>query len=907
MSVCHFILAEDRAQSRYLKRHLAEKGAWLNVVVGTWVELLTTLENLFLVEVPTSDWAATLASCAEQVDRAFWRSSLEVAPAETLSCLDCELQRLLCACGPEKTLASFDASSLSLRGKSHYNDLAKLHRQMGHALPDDLALVRSILDADPARCIKPVVIYDRLLQTPLNPWQQSLLAHVRESFAAEPDRRLEDDLAGLATQEQGRGQTNLQHLSQNLFSGAAARQPLDGSLQWLAVRDSLQEVEVAASMILHAHRSNPDLEFSDLALLIPNRPEYTRPIAAVFDRAGIPLAGLERSESIRDLGAELVFYFLLSLRKPAPAMALASFLSSPLLPWDIDQGHDLAQRVMDGRFDLRAPRGAGRAATQVLDSVRQGCEKAPELSAALAVLEQCLGLSGGAEEHRSRARELIQELQAAVNAGEALPWDDLLRRCSPVTLHRPAALDLSREGVSVFYEHEEPWRKVKQLFVLGFSDGHYPAAVGASAVFFESDLDALHKDAKLPVETASVLLERRRDLLRRQLSFVTERVHFMIPRRDVLGATLQSSQSLSFMAQLFAGVEDADGLILELEREDDRARSHGVPCAPEQLPVAPPAPEVCDLNLKRDLVAMWTRDDGSIYPLSPSALETLMVSPLAWLFSKAGLEPRQWAPEALDAMVKGTLAHRVFEDLFKPAAAIPSAKEIEEQVPALLHQAIREIAPFLLMPEWRVERANLHKEIVLAATRWSEFLQHTGGQVLGNEVKLAGRLDDLPIHGLTDTLVALPGGRIYVVDFKKSKSDKRRERMTKGYDSQATLYRIMLQTGEAHKTEDELARAFEQGAQIGVLYYLMNDQVVLADTAGWLPQDLAGADELGDGISTKAMTLIRERLAQIRRGEVRLNHEDDERWYDKEAGMAIYALDNSPLLRLFMHRGEVAR
>ncbi|MGE4344147.1 MAG: PD-(D/E)XK nuclease family protein [Geoalkalibacter sp.] len=167
--------------------------------------------------------------------------------------------------------------------------------------------------------------------------------------------------------------------------------------------------------------------------------------------------------------------------------------------------------------------------------------------------------------------------------------------------------------------------------------------------------------------------------------------------------------------------------------------------------------------------------------------------------------------------------------------------------------------------------------------------------------------DDLPIHGLTDTLVALPGGRIYVVDFKKSKSDKRRERMTKGYDSQATLYRIMLQTGEAHKTEDDLARAFEQGAQIGVLYYLMNDQVVLADTAGWLPQDLAGADELGDGISTRAMTLIRERLAQIRRGEVRLNHEDDERWYDKEAGMAIYALDNSPLLRLFMHRGEVAR
>ena len=909
MSVCHFILAEDRAQSRYLKRCLAEKGAWLNVVVGTWVELLTTLENIFLVDAPSSDWVASLASRAEQVDEAFWRSSLEVAPAETLCCLDGELQQLLRACGPEKSLESIDASSLGVRGKRHFDDLAALHRQMGQILPPDLALVQSLLDSDPAHCIKPVVIYERLLQTPLNPWQQKLLEHIRESFIAEPDKRLDEGLTALVTQEQGRGQTNLQHLSQNLFSEATGgqSQPLDGSLQWLAVRDSLQEVEVVASMIQHARRENPGLDFRDLALLIPNRSEYTRPIAGVFDHAGIPLSGLERSDSIRDLGAELVFYFLLSVRKPAPAMALASFLTSPLLPWDCEQGNELAQRVMEGRFDLSPPRGAGRVATQVLGTVRQGCEKALQLAAALAVLEQCLGLSGGAEEHQSRARELIQELHAVVNTSEALPWDDLLRQCSPVTLHRPAALEICRQGVAVFYEHEEPWRKVKQLFVLGFREGHYPAAVGASAVFFESDRDTLQNGAKLPVETASELLVRRRDLLRRQLGFVTERVHFMIPRRDALGGALQPSQSLSFMAQLYAGVTGAEDLILELERDDERARSHGVPCAPRQPPVAPAAPQVCDLNLKRDLVAMWTRDDGSIYPLSPSALETLMVSPLAWLFSRAGLEPRQWAPEALDAMVKGTLAHRVFEDLFKPAAAIPLAKEIEEQVPALLHQAIREIAPFLLMSEWRVERANLHKEIVLAATRWSEFLQHTGGRVLGNEVKLAGRLDDLPIHGLTDTLVGLPGGKIYVVDFKKSKSDKRRERMTKGYDSQATLYRIMLQTGEAHKTEADLARALEQGSQIGVLYYLMNDQVALADTCGWLPQDLAGADELGDGISRKAMTLIRERLAQVRRGEVQLNHEDDERWYDKQAGVAIYALDNSPLLRLFMHRAEVTR
>jgi len=89
-----------------------------------------------------------------------------------------------------------------------------------------------------------------------------------------------------------------------------------------------------------------------------------------------------------------------------------------------------------------------------------------------------------------------------------------------------------------------------------------------------------------------------------------------------------------------------------------------------------------------------------------------------------------------------------------------------------------------------------------------------------------------------------------------------------------------------------------------VLYYLMNDQVALTDTAGWLKGDLPGAFELGAGISTAAMALIRERIGQIRRGEVRLNGQGDEEWYQKNAGITIYALDNSPLLRLFMHPRE---
>jgi hypothetical protein len=282
-----------------------------------------------------------------------------------------------------------------------------------------------------------------------------------------------------------------------------------------------------------------------------------------------------------------------------------------------------------------------------------------------------------------------------------------------------------------------------------------------------------------------------------------------------------------------------------------------------------------------------------------------MVSPLAWLLSRMGLEPKEWCPESLDVATKGTLAHRVFEKLFSPGKDIPLESDISERVPTLSLQAIREVAPFLMAAAWRVERAHLQREIERAAIRWSAFLQQSGGKVLGNEMWLDGKLDDLPIHGSADSVVGLPDGRIFVVDFKKSKSHKRRAQMEKGYDSQASLYRLMLQTGDAKNRYDGLGQALQRGDEIGVLYYLMNDQVALSDTAGWLAGDIPGAYELGAGVSTAAMTLIHERLRQVKHGEVRLNVEGDEKWFDKNAGIKIYALDNSPLLRMFMHPGEV--
>lgn len=905
MATVHFILAEDRAQARLLKRLFAERGSWLHLVVGTWTELAEILKGVFLVGEGEDLWGERLADACAKIQNAFWADSLKVAPAETLTCIDRELRRLILAAGPFRNFLDIKVAGLSGRGARHLADLHALHQSMGEILPGDLDLVKRLLGVDPQVRLKNVAVYSAMLRTDPDPWRQALLQWANGISGDQIDASIQDILASVNEEDESRKSSSLGHMANQLFTGSADRVPLDDSLQWLAVRDPLQEVEVVAGMIQQALKDDKNLDYAEFGILVPDDGNYALHLQTVFSRAGIPLSGLDSAISQRDIGAEVIFYFLLSMRKPAPVMALAAFLTSPLLPWGNAAGQNLAQRIMNGRFDFPAPHGSSIGARQLLDFLREGAEKADELRRALDLLGGCLKVDKKVEDCRLKALDLKECLVSILPQEGQVPWEKLLQVCVPACRRSEEGLQFYRQGVAVFPGREEPWRRVRQLWVLGFSGGRYPAGIGASPVFCEDDLLALRDGGGLTVELSADIVTERRQLFRRQLAAVTDKVHFLIPRRNECGEPLQDAGTLTFMARLFDGVEEGSELVRELERVGDRAACMGLALASEQTPDKIRERKIADLDLERNLLHMLTRADGSIYPLSPSSLATLMVSPLAWVFSRMGLESKEWCPESLDVATKGTLAHRVFEELFSPGKDIPAEPEISDRVPTLLLKAIREVAPFLMAAAWRVERAHLQREIERAAIRWSGFLQQSGGKVLGNEIWLDGKLDDLPIHGSADSVVGLPDGRIFVVDFKKSKSAKRRAQMEKGYDSQASLYRLMLQTGDAKNRDDELGQALRRGDDIGVLYYLMNDQVALSDTAGWLAGEISGAFELGAGISTAAMTLIRERLKQVKNGEVRLNAEGDEKWFDRNADITIYALDNSPLLRMFMHPGEV--
>ncbi|MBD1400004.1 PD-(D/E)XK nuclease family protein [Pelovirga terrestris] len=894
-----FILCRDRAEARAYRRRIAEAGIGFNLQVGTWLELLQAAADAYLIPPAEPQWQPVLTETLPRLTDVFWSGSYAVAPEQTRAIISRELDILIRSSAPESLFSQRSISSLSQRAQQHLDDLTLLQQAMDYCLPDDLAIVQRVLQADKNRSLRRIKVYAVEPRESLDPWIRALIHRLNNDSADGNEPVNGADF--LQRPVPPVSATSLGLLHHHLYTTTTVTGQLDDSLQWLAVRDPLEEVEIAAGMIQTALRTGRDSGTNTIGLLLPNNAYYSSAVNEVFRAAGLPLSGLVQQQTERDLGKEVVFYLLQSAKKPAPTMAMAAFATSALLPWSRSFGFEVANTLMAGDYtlkDVEPPTPLGRS---LLTLIRDGIATSADLRAVLTALPAQLNADPEYELHRQRATGLCADLLDLLRESEQIPWEEMLRQAAPESLTREVAAEPTREGIAVFYEHQEPWREVTELFVLGFNDGHYPQSPPASAVFSAADREVL-KQQGFNLDTVVAGDERLRSLFVRQLQATTSRVHFLSSRLDLAGNALYPSSSLAFMAQLFPQVQEPEDLILDLDTEAGRSRAFGLAIADTECSTAPRGLEISDPALQIDLLAILKNRDGSIRAQSPSSLETLMTSPLAWLLDRARLIPPDWEPESLDVMAKGTLAHAVFERLFAPGIPVSSLVDIEQLVPQLLKQTIINIKPFLNRPEWQVERFHLEKEITTAAMRFREILDTLGATILGVEVWLKGTFDTQAIHGSADLLLQLPDGKIYVVDYKKSSSKKRKERMHKGYDSQASLYRIMLQSGSGtFRSSDGTKVTVAQDRPIGAMYYLMNDQVALADTDGWTAGRIRNIEELGADVSVNALPLLKERLAQVKRGQVLLNSASDEKWFDKNAGIPLYALDRSPLIRLFMH------
>ena len=374
----HFILVPDGSAARRLRRMLATQSPCQGILVGTWPELIEQAKSAYLISPQASDWKKRFHSALEKLPDAFWSNSFEVSPEETAAEVEAALSLLVGATEAGSDIVIADSDQLPERPRKHVQDIVRLLHELDGLLPDELLAIQQLISTASNTAIRKLAVC-RIEGFPsLTRWQVALIDKLNADAGIERDAEMMRLLESLLLDSSSTSsQTSLQTLQQHLFAAPEEKSSLDTTVQWLGVRDFLEEAEVAAGMAQQMLAENPGLTPSDIGLLMPDTFEYSLAVNDAFSAAGLPLSGLPVDHWQRDLGREALFHFLYCRQKPSPAMALAVCLSSPLMPWSKEQGAELAQTVMDGDYRLRPFPSATQSDRQMLDLLREG-DESPE-------------------------------------------------------------------------------------------------------------------------------------------------------------------------------------------------------------------------------------------------------------------------------------------------------------------------------------------------------------------------------------------------------------------------------------------------------------------------------------------------------------------------------------------------
>ena len=881
-SIRNLILTPDASASKRIRSELATRSLGFGVKVVTRNELIDELRLAYLMPEHEDNWLEILRDAMETMPNAFWAKSFSVDPVGASSAIADTLDQILRNSEPK---ADWQSSDLSSRINNILADLKELWNLAGKPLPVDLAIIEGI-EAKPDAGIYAFSIYCA------DKWPR-LDTHLKRLIDAlnAAGGRLEPELQHIveaASQPPTSSPTSPppQVLAANCFSVSSKLDKQPDALSFLMARDPLEEAECAVTAIQRLVGN--DVSPQEIGLLLPDDQYYHRAVGNAVSMAGIHTAGLSNEYSLRDLGGEVARSLLLIARGPVPKMAFAALLASPIAPWRQSVGNRLASYVMSGRFNLRALREMTPDEEKSLMAVQRLRDNKITVSEVIEIYAR--GVENTA--HSLRLRTLgksIGELEAG--SGDT-DYDLLLNLVGHVEETLELPISFPQNGIRIFSERQDPWTEVKHLFVLGFNGGRYPSIPGTSPVFHNLDKQSINTALGWELPMADNDLRVRRSRLQRQIAAASETATFFASARNMDGSPAQLSETATFIAGLIGS--DPEELFVSVQEHNGR-----LPEADEAEPISIRHATSDDLNLARDLLVLRTDEDGNPKPESPSSLETLLVSPLSWLLGRLDALPDPWSADALDALLQGNIAHGVFENLFEKDGQLIARDDVESAVDDALAEVIRQQAPLLSTAQWKVERNTLRSTLIQAVKNWRDVLEVLDAKVVGVEASLKGEFSGIPIRGFSDEVVQLPGGKLAVVDFKKSSSGKRRERMELGYDCQVSLYEKMI-----NDNPDELG--VETSSETpGIIYYTLNDQRVIADDRTGLPNNVPGLIVVSNDVSVNALEEIKEQINKLKMGIIEMNHESDAETFAKEKALPDFALQATPLVSMFAHPDPV--
>lgn len=887
-----FVWVADPSMARRYRRELAtQRGVQQGIRVGTTPELLSVLRDIYLLPAAT-DWSIHLQRCLACAPEAFWARSFQRDPKGVTAAVEAAWREIRLNVPLQDAWPTHSDARLNKR----LADLDLLNVIPVEHWPEDVATMAMVLSGS----YQPIRALAISCKTPVAPktlWEQQIASMHPASNGSVPLSVKWD--RGTSTGGKSEVQSRLNRVQSHFGKGHDAWVlPEDDSFQCVNVRDGLEAIELALSSIQHQLRAASDSKPSDFGLLIPRNYVHASRLASMAEKAGVPLANLPTVKNDRDLGAELVRFAIMVMMGSPPSMALRALLSNPLMPWSLAEGRKMADTLLDYGFSIKKPRSLSDVSHRVLSLFEQD-HAVDALPGSLDVLVASLSQEEALLLHRERAEVLAAQVSEAIRAG-IRDVKALLAMIPVLSVAAERERNISQEGVCVYVEGEFPLRPVQRLFVLDFNDGHFPTIPALSPAFSLEEWRRL-KEAGIPIVMPAEAAQWQREMFRRQMDDVHEQVVVLIPRFNAQGDRLNPSVSLMDFARLDGEVNEPEDIVLDIDREDDRRHMSWLAEAAACVAQPPRQPDVTDLTLGTNLLSDFDARKDKPRTLSPSKLDGLLVSPMAWLLDTIDALPQLWGPDQFDALTSGSIAHAVFEHVFSAGTSQVSASTIEETVPALFDAAVRQQAPALSAPEWAVEREHLMGTILKGAKHWAEMLEAIGADVVQAEMKMHGHVNNIALSGIADAVIRLPNGALAVVDYKTASASRYLKRMEAGWDLQTALYSKMLATGGPR--DPELKERLADLDASSVTYFTLKDVSACANYAP--PQSIRGWRFAGADTSSQALSALSGRFDELKAGQVLMPRATVLKLMEK-AGIGSYAMQASPLASVVVDDTEGA-
>lgn len=915
-----FVLMPDVLSASAFRTVLAENNT-LGVKVGTFLSLIETLQELWLLpelddEFDNSFRAQIIQSSEQWPEAPFWSASLKVDESSVLSEIEATFRHLLNALPLDKKLTPID--NPQSRGEKYYNDLASLHAAMEHARPLEQMQVKCWLSVADEQSIEPLEIIHLPELFDFNQWQQELVDKIHQfgntSRSSPTENVIFKSLSDFYQHGKARN-TELELFLQRLFQSPEFQQSTNpNNIRWLTCRDILQEVEVVVGMVQKALLKGEAL--NQMAIVVPQNSDYLTMLPNILNKAGILTSNHHANlkayqwdiQLIKDL---LVFYCQkMDKEECISPMSLATIVTNPLMPWSQLMGQsyadDIFHNVLREQLGNKVYSGKDAELLKLISQTTHNWQnwlmkivgklhypkdaRYSSLDCMMTIINSLIETSLVYDISESEFENSIYQtdyLHLLIN--QLQPKSIVLKSSSSGSVIN---------GILILTENEWLLKSVNHLFLIGFNRGSYIQATNSKGIFDQDNWKSLSNRIDLSLDDYDNREKIFQTRISSNLSQARKTITFLLSEQNLIGEKLQPSETLLDMAlcfqkpsevnpeNLIRTVADINNVSPFLKRPADQDLSNNSAIINID---SDDYESDQDLIFNLDLLALHTDKEGNQRAESPSSLEKMMLSPLAWLLSRQGLEPKNWEIQELGVDLKGIIAHKVFECHFDKDSSLTS-----DDYEILYSEVLKSEAPFMLQAQWRLERTQLKYEIKKSLLPYINWCKEEGWQVSETEMHLNGGLWDLPMKGFADAVLN-KGKQRLILDYKKSKSKDRINRLENGFDLQTVIYRELFAQQKTTKS-----------AKIHSGYYTLNDQTLVLHrfpTTKVEDINLISLDMDIKGQSDAAVELIKKRIKQLRKGIVELNSKDDSDYWNNYGINTIYLIDAIPLVGHFLKLG----